>query len=297
VAQEREQTWPAQTVSAKPWTRWWWPASAGRQGEHHEAARAFAAAGIGGVEITPIYGARGAEARYLDFLSPQWMDMLDHTTREAARLGLAVDMATGTGWPFGGPTVSATDGSSTLASVDGKLTGKPTAMKVKRAGPGGEGLVLDPYSTSALGRYLQPFSRAFAGLPRRSYPGVRAQFHDSFEYYNASWTAALPEVFRKMHGYDIQTFAAQIAGEKPLDDDTLARVKGDYRRTPREAASRLRECVGAGGRTNTDSRLATRRMARPGICSICTPPRTSPRPNPSDSRSCRSWACAAMPWA
>ena len=31
--------------------------------------------------------------------------MLDHTLREAARLKLGVDMATGTGWPFGGPWV------------------------------------------------------------------------------------------------------------------------------------------------------------------------------------------------
>ena len=67
------------------------------------SSRHFAAAGIGGVEITPIYGARGYEARYIDFLSPQWVEMLEHTASEAQRLGLGVDMATGTGWPFGGP--------------------------------------------------------------------------------------------------------------------------------------------------------------------------------------------------
>jgi hypothetical protein len=112
--------------------------------------------------------------------------------------------------------------------VDGKLVGKLTEMKVKRAAPGGEGLVLDPFSTAALDRYLRPFSRAFAVFPRGR---VRMQFHDSFEYYNSSWTASLPAVFRQMHGYDLQTYGAQIAGQQPLDDDTLARVKGDYRRT------------------------------------------------------------------
>ncbi len=117
--------------------------------------------------------------------------------------------------------------SSSLVLLDGKLTGKPTAMKVKRPAPGGEGLVLDPYSTAALDRYLRPFSKAFAGFPRE---GVRAQFHDSFEYYQASWTATLPEVFQKMHGYDLQSHAAQF-GEHPLDEDTLGRIKGDYRRT------------------------------------------------------------------
>jgi hypothetical protein len=185
---------------------------------------AIAAAGIGGVEITPIYGARGAEPRYIDFLSPRWIEMLEHTTREARRLGLGVDMATGTGWPFGGPEVSAADGSSKLTFVDGRLGGVPTQMKVKRAAPGGEGLVLDPYSTDALSRYLAPFDR----LPR---DGVRAQFHDSFEYYEASWTAGLPAKFQELNGYDIQSFADAIAGRKEVDADTLARVKGDYRRT------------------------------------------------------------------
>jgi len=237
IAQEQSQgkseaqAWPALTVTAKPWTRWWWPGSAVDKANLTKQLEAFAAAGIGGVEIAPIYGAQGAEARYLDFLSPKWMEMLDHTTREAARLGLVVDMATGTGWPFGGPTVSAADGSSTLALEDGKLTGKPTVMRVKRAAPGGEGLVLDPYSTAALGRYLQPFSKALDSFPRRSWPGVRAQFHDSFEYYDSSWTASLPAVFRKMHGYDIQSYAAPLAGTQALDDDLLSRVKGDYRRT------------------------------------------------------------------
>ena len=228
AAQEQPSVWPEVTNSAKPWTRWWWPGSAVDKTNLTRQLEAIAAAGIGGVEITPIYGPRGAEARYVDFLSPQWMDMLEHTAREAARLGLRVDMATGTGWPFGGPSVSAADGSSTLAWVDGKLIGKPTAMKVKRAVPGGEGLVLDPYSEAALDRYVRRFSKAFASLPRQ---GLRAQFHDSFEYYNSSWTAALPGVFKKMHGYDIQSYAAAFASEPPLDDDTVSRVKGDYRRT------------------------------------------------------------------
>jgi hypothetical protein len=233
VAQEVTSPWPEVTQSAKPWTRWWWPGSAVEKTQLTAQLEAMSAAGIGGVEITPIYGPRGGEARYIDFLSPRWVEMLEHTTQEAKRLGLGVDMATGTGWPFGGPSVSAADGSSSLALLDGKLTGKPTAMKVKRPAPGGEGLVLDPYSTAALDRYLRPFSKAFAGLPRDSAlgRGLRGQFHDSFEYYNASWTPTLPAVFQEMHGYDIQSFAAQLGGEKAIDDDTLARIKGDYRRT------------------------------------------------------------------
>lgn len=228
LAQEATSPWPEVTVTAKPWTRWWWPGSAVDKANLTQQLEAIAAAGIGGVEITPIYGPRGAEARYVDFLSPKWMEMLEHAAREASRLGLRVDMATGTGWPFGGPSVSAADGSSSLALIDGKLIGKPTEMKVKRPAPGGEGLVLDPYSTAALDRYLRPFSKAFGGVPRQ---GLRAQFHDSFEYYNASWTAGLPDAFQKLNGYDIQSYAAAFGPEHSLDDDTLSRIKGDYRRT------------------------------------------------------------------
>src|SRR5688572_14464330 len=59
-------------------------------------------AGLGGVEITPIYGVGGYEKEFIDYLSPKWMQMLRHTLQEGSRLQLGIDMATGTGWPFGG---------------------------------------------------------------------------------------------------------------------------------------------------------------------------------------------------
>jgi hypothetical protein len=228
TSQDGPSAWPVITQSAKPWTRWWWPGSAVARDQITAQLEAIAAAGIGGVEITPIYGARGAEARYLDFLSPRWVEMLTFTCQEARRLGLGVDMATGTGWPFGGPTVVEADGSSSPVLLDGHLTGKPTAMKVKRPAPGGEGLVLDPYSTSALSRYLAHFSSALAPLPRGA---LRSQFHDSFEYYNASWSQELPAAFLALNGYDIQAHAGELLDVSPADPDTVGRIKGDYRRT------------------------------------------------------------------
>ena len=61
---------------------------------------------MGGTEITPIYGVQGNEANDIEYLSPRWMDMLEHTVSESRRLGLKVDMNNGTGWPFGGPNVN-----------------------------------------------------------------------------------------------------------------------------------------------------------------------------------------------
>jgi hypothetical protein len=224
--------WPEITRENKPWTRWWWPgsgvdkASLTRQLEH------IAEAGFGGVEITPIYGAKGFEARYVDFLSPKWMEMLEHVGREGKRLGLGIDMATGTGWPFGGPWIDEANALQRLVLKDGKPGSEPTKMMVKRAAPGDEGFVVDPYSTDALKRYLAPFDKAFAQFPRGL---VRSQFHDSFEYYNASWTVKFAEVFQQMHGYDVQPFAADLLAKpeetKSVDRDTLARIKNDFRST------------------------------------------------------------------
>ena len=103
AAQRGPRGWPPITAETKPWTRWWWQGSAVDRPSLTAQLEALAAAGIGGVEVTPIYGVRGAEDRFIPYLSPQWMAMLDHTLREATRLKMGVDMATGTGWPFGGP--------------------------------------------------------------------------------------------------------------------------------------------------------------------------------------------------
>jgi hypothetical protein len=107
-----EEAWPPITAECKPWTRWWWLGSAVDEKNLTRSLEQFKQAGFGGVEITPIYGAKSSEDKFIDFLSPKWMAMLAHTTAEAKRLGLGVDMATGTGWPFGGPRVTTEDASA-----------------------------------------------------------------------------------------------------------------------------------------------------------------------------------------
>jgi hypothetical protein len=98
--------WPKPTRTMHPWTRWWWPGSAVDRANIDRLLRAYRAAGLGGVEITPIYGVDGMKSREVRYLTPAWLDLLRFTIDRAASLDMGVDMPDGTGWPFGGSTVS-----------------------------------------------------------------------------------------------------------------------------------------------------------------------------------------------
>src|SRR4029077_3557714 len=93
---------------------WWWEGSAVDKTNLTWNLEQYKAAGLGGVEITPIYGIHGYEKRFIPFLTPQWVSMLEHTLSESKRLGLGVDLANATGWPFGGPWVKDEDASKTV---------------------------------------------------------------------------------------------------------------------------------------------------------------------------------------
>src|ERR1051326_1240334 len=103
--------WPAITNTTKPWIRWWWEGSAVTKPDLTYNLDQLQKAGLGGVEITPIYGIHGYEKIFINFLSPKWMEMLKHTLNEGKRLELGVDLANATGWPFGGPWVTDADAS------------------------------------------------------------------------------------------------------------------------------------------------------------------------------------------
>lgn len=102
-------TLQSQPNPAKPWAYWWWMGSAVNKADIKKNLEDYAAAGFGGLHIIPIYGVKGEEAKFLPYLSPQWLAMLDFTCVEAKRLGLGIDMTLGTGWPFGGSQVKASD--------------------------------------------------------------------------------------------------------------------------------------------------------------------------------------------
>ena len=227
------QSWPTPLPEAKAGTRWWWLGSAvDRQGLEWNLSE-YAKAGIGAVEITPLYGVQGNEKNELSFLSPAWMQALKDVEDIARQKGIEVDMNCGTGWPFGGPTVPLEEAACKAVfkktkGEDGKTvftleTGR-TKQEVKRAAPGGEGWVMDHFDRTAVKHYLERFDKAFAASDV-AWP--HTFFNDSYEVYGANWTPTLFDEFLKRRGYDLRLKLPELLGV--VDDGN--QVLADYRET------------------------------------------------------------------
>lgn len=282
--------WYPVTVENRPFVRWWWLGSAVDSIGLTFNLEEFSKKGLGGVEITPIYGVKGNEANDIPFLSPEWMRMLDYTIAEGDRLGLQIDMNNGTGWPFGGPEVGTEHSArkrvvekwnvkpgdkfvrkivpedskqrevATLQSIiaangdkridltsklksDTTLVWKApkgegvwtiyavfsgrTFQKVKRAAPGGEGLVLNHYDSLAVNSYLDRFDRAFEESSSRR---PDTFFNDSYEVYGSDWADNILDEFQRDHGYRLELYLPEFLDEGN-HNDLRSRVVRDYRHT------------------------------------------------------------------
>lgn len=103
---------------SKAGARWWWLGSAVDKENISWNMKQYAEHGIGALEITPIYGVQGNAKNNIEYLSPKWMEMLRHVQAEGKKNGIEIDMATGTGWPFGGPWVPMEETASQMVIVD-----------------------------------------------------------------------------------------------------------------------------------------------------------------------------------
>ncbi len=104
------------TTNSKPWSYWWWMGSAVDKKNIDYNLKKYKDAGLGGLHIVPIYGVKGEEDKFIDYLSEEWVEMLAYTREKADELGLGLDMTLGTGWCFGGEGVDAKTGSM-LSSI------------------------------------------------------------------------------------------------------------------------------------------------------------------------------------
>ncbi len=293
--QKEGALWPAITKESKPWTYWWWMGSAVDKENLDYNLELLHEGGFGGVHVIPIYGVKGEEENFLQYLSPEWMEMLNHTIAKGTRLNMGVDMTIGTGWPFGGPQVTQDMSSERLHSIEHSVSGErevsinliekirepigrrsspdshfklitvqafskngqrtelmpyvqdkarliwqsdmgecsiialiteSPVQQVKRAAPGAEGNVLDPFSVDHLQDYLDRFDRAFAASEDSK---IRSFYHDSYEYYGAEWTDDFLRQFEQRRGYDLNDHLIEFVGHS--QSETAKRVRSDYKQT------------------------------------------------------------------
>ncbi|MCE4564328.1 hypothetical protein INQ51_08385 [Maribellus sp. CM-23] len=234
ACEEQEVKWPEATQTSKPWTRWWWMDCAVDSANISRELAELAEAGIGGVEITPIYGVEGEDDRAIEFLSPEFTDVLSFTIKEAGRLGMGVDLPPGSGWRCGGPFVPAEKGLWNL-KIEEKKRGKDASAyatnalqngnKVKRPAQGGEGLAIDTYNKEITEWYLEEFWKRL-NVPEGK---LRCFFHDSFEY-TGDFTLSFEAEFKTRRGYDLNEVLHLLANDS-INPELTARVKSDYRET------------------------------------------------------------------
>ncbi|MCA9139136.1 MAG: hypothetical protein KDB00_20325 [Planctomycetales bacterium] len=226
VAQtESDDVWPAPERTHKPGVIWWIPGSAMDRQNMTDNLTQLSSAGFGGMSMVPIYGVRGAEDRFLQYLSPEWIEMYEFAVSEAERLDLWLDLTPGTGWKIGGPNLESDEGELSIRMRDGEIKVSSLRSKVKRSAPGGEGLSIDPYSVSALRSHLKYFDEKLANSTGAM---PRAFYHDSFEY-NGNWTNGLLQRFEQDHGYSLEAHLPVLFSDEESAES--ARVRSDYRET------------------------------------------------------------------
>src|SRR6185369_5521733 len=98
--------------------RWWWFGPAVTKPQLEREMRKMKEGGIGGFEVQPVYPLELDDAKTgiktLPYLSEDFLDAVRFTAGKARELGLRFDLTLGSGWPYGGPSV-------TIAQAAGRL--------------------------------------------------------------------------------------------------------------------------------------------------------------------------------
>lgn len=231
-------------ANARIMMRWWWFGSAVTPQGLERDLRAMKAAGIGGVEIQPVYplalDSPDKGIRNLPFLSPEFLQTLKLTAEKSHELGLRTDLTLGSGWPYGGPYITP-QLAATRLRVEHTIT--PLALKpgerlvaefagpglrfiesrtgqaVKRASVGAEGPVLDHYNRAAIDMHMkmagEPLLKAFGAKP------PYAIFCDSLEVFGGDWTPNLLDEFQRRRGYDLKPHLPALVGELTVEKGSI----------------------------------------------------------------------------
>ena len=122
-------------ISYRPMVRWWWNGNKVNAKELVRELHVLKEAGIGGVEINPIefptHGDQDMGIPSVKWLSDEWIDLLKTVLDSAKALGMTTDLIVGSGWPYGGEHLQASDRAQLLVNCTRKLTG-PMTLEVSR---------------------------------------------------------------------------------------------------------------------------------------------------------------------
>jgi hypothetical protein len=242
--------WPLVKPEAKPGSYWWWPGSAVTREDLSWNMETYQRAGWGNLGIIGIYGVKGEEQNNLEIFSREWFKAYNHAVSEAERLGMNVDLTPSSGWRLGGSHVTTEFAEQSFEVVDGDIEVITRSDQVKRAGPGGKGLCINPYSETAVSFHFNWLSERF-----REGKGLspRAFYYDSFEN-PGNWCSEFYGAFEERRGYDLNSHASALAlsGETELS----RRVLCDYRETLSDLLlARVRQIAEWSGQRGSDLRM------------------------------------------
>ncbi|ESQ93351.1 hypothetical protein ABAC460_01200 [Asticcacaulis sp. AC460] len=249
---------PAET---RPMVRWWWFGPKVEDAELVREIKAMKAGGFGGFEIQPVYPLElDGNTTYLsdDFLSS--LRLANDTGRAE---GMRVDLTLGSGWPFGGPHITADLASSRLrllnldpgSALPALAPGEriiavfagpdmataalldetpPTDARLFVVLQSPTGQQVKRPAVGAEGHVLDHMNAAAVqthltkvGEPLLTAFGdhpPHAIFSDSLEVYNADWTGDVLPEFRNRRGYDLKPHLLELFAETR----TSAAVRHDW---------------------------------------------------------------------
>jgi len=122
------------TSEYHPFVRWWWNGDKVEADELMREMRLLKEAGIGGVEINPIAFPTYCDSLgkpSLQWLSPEWINMLKVSLDEADSLNMTCDLLVGSGWPFGAEFLEENERAQIVVNYAEPVTG-PTTLTIVR---------------------------------------------------------------------------------------------------------------------------------------------------------------------
>lgn len=106
--------------------RWWWFGPSVTKAELERELALMKAGGIGGVEVQTTYPLdmddAAAGLHNYPFLSQDYLESLRFAANKARELGLRFDLTLGSGWPYGGPSVSVAESAGMLRVIATPIT-------------------------------------------------------------------------------------------------------------------------------------------------------------------------------